>query len=32
MMFRCKWCKRIFETKVAAEKHGIICGMEFDVK
>jgi len=28
-MFRCKWCQKMFEQKEQAEKHAIVCGIEF---
>jgi len=30
-MWRCKWCKKVFEKKEEAEKHGVVCGMEFEI-
>ena len=30
-LFRCKWCKKVFQDKNEAEQHGVTCGMEFDL-
>jgi DNA-directed RNA polymerase subunit RPC12/RpoP len=31
IIYRCKWCKNELEDKEEAERHAVICGMEFDI-
>lgn len=31
-MWKCKWCGKVFESEEEGNKHGVVCGMEFDEK
>lgn len=32
MLYRCKWCGKVFDIEREAEKHATACGMTFEVK
>lgn len=31
VFYRCKWCGKEFSDKDEAQKHAVICGMEFEI-